>query len=68
MDSNLGLQIIPTWKLEGLEASWVFSGASNSVILYHATSFSQVLKEASPCALSGPPVTPALPLHTLLHQ
>lgn len=47
VDSSLGLQIIPTWGLSGLEAMWIFSGAANSVTSDYTTSFSQTLKGAS---------------------
>ena len=47
MDSSLGLQIIPTWELSGIEAMWIFSGAANSVTMDHTTCFFQTLKEAS---------------------
>ena len=47
VDSSLGLQIIPTWELSGIEAMWIFSGAANSVTMDHTTCFFQTLKEAS---------------------
>ena len=56
----LGSKSSQPGNLQDLRPHGFFSGASNFVISYHATSFPQVLKEASSWALSGPPVTQTL--------
>ena len=45
--SKLRLSLTPNKELTGLKAMWPLSGPGNSVILDHATSFSQALQPAS---------------------